>query len=170
MARAKAKAKPPRKRGDRATYQWKAGTRFAVRAAAAGAAIEQIRRRNGGQVTPAAVVDAARDPAHPLHPAFVWDDTEAAERYRQHQARVLVNSIRVVVTGGGVERRTAYVSVQVREGGRAYLPTSVALSDEEYRAQALAEALASLRGWRERYRHLTELADVFAAIDRRTAA
>ena len=170
MAKAKVKAKPGRRRGDRVTYRWKEGTRFAVRADAAGAAIEQIRRRNGGQVTPASVVDAARDPAHPLNPAFLWDDTEAAERYRQQQARMLINSIRVVVTGGGVERRTAYVSVHVREGGRAYLPTSVVLSDAEYRSQALAEAMAALNGWRERYRHLTELSDVFEVIDRRAAA
>lgn len=133
----------------------------------AGRAIDELRRTNGGSITPALLVDAARSPAHPLHNEFDWDDSAAAERWRQQQARVLINCVRVIVTGGdGPATRVAYVSVQTRDDGKAYLPSSVVLSDVEYRDQAIAEALSILEGWKRRFAHLEELAEVFAVIDR----
>lgn len=148
-------------------YQWKPGKRFGVPAAVAGASLESIRRANAGSLTPAAVVDAARDPTHPLHPAFCWDDTEAAERWREQQARVLINSVRVVVTrSDGQSVRVAFVSVVNPLGERGYQPSSVVMGTPDLRAQALADALAALDGWRCRYSHLEELAEVFAAIDK----
>lgn len=163
------KTQRPRKAKKPATtYAWKPGVRMAVRADVAATAIEEIRARDGS-VTPTAVVEDARDPDHPLHRCFVWDDSEAAERYRQQQARLLVNSIRVVVLKDDrPQQQTAWISVDVRETGKGYLPASVVMSDDDYRSQALAEALSALQGWRRRYGHLKELADVFEAIDRKT--
>ena len=43
-----------------------------------------------GRVTPEIVVEAARDPASPLHSAFTWDDAQAAHEHRLAQARVLL--------------------------------------------------------------------------------
>lgn len=162
---AKATLKPDRPARGGTRFAWRAGSRFPVPAAVAGAELDRIGRTNGGAVTPAAVVDAARDPDHPLHRAFVWDDSEAAERYRQDQARSLIRSIRVVVAAAeGPQTQTMYLNVTVRETeSRAYLPARVVMSDAEYRAQALAEAMASLDGWTRRYGHLNELGDVFAA-------
>jgi hypothetical protein len=154
----------------RGPYRWKPGYRSRVRADVAGKAIEDVRRRNGGVVTPAVLVEAARAPRHPLHRAFEWDDDAAAEKYREWQARSMLNSIRVVIEDNGQEQRqVVFVSVKTREVGRAYIPTSVVVSDVDYRAQALAEAFAALEGWRRRYRHLTELAEVFEAADRARA-
>jgi len=145
-------------------YSWRPGVRVPVPAAAAGAELDRLRR--AGPVTPAAVVDAARDPDSPLHPAFCWDDTAAAEAYRRDQARTLLHSIRVTVAGGaGGPPQVVYLSVSTREEGRAYLPAAEVMSDVEYRRQAVAEAWAALEGWRRRHAHLTELAGVFEAID-----
>lgn len=58
--------------------------------------LQGIYDRNG-QLTPALVLSEARDPEHPLHRRFIWDDTEAAERYRLHQAQVLIRSVNVVI-------------------------------------------------------------------------
>lgn len=162
----KTKAQKKRAPAKTGSYRWRAGSRFPVKASVAAAELARIRRSSGGSVTPANVVDAARDPDHPLHPCFEWDDTSAAERWRQQQARVLINSVRVVVEEvKGPAQQVAFVSVNVRDQGRAYLPTSVVMSDDEYRAESLADALAALQGWRQRYRHLSELAEVFAVID-----
>ena len=38
----------------------------------------------------APVVDVARDPKHPLHPRFEWDDSIAAEKWRLEQAGQLL--------------------------------------------------------------------------------
>lgn len=158
----------PKKKA-KTTYRWAAGKRFNVPAPAAGAAIEAIRAEYGN-VTPAAVVDAARSARHPLHKAFNWDDTEAAQKWREHQARMLIGSIRLVVEEDtGPTERIAYVSITSRELGRGYVRSADAMRDPEYRQESITEALAALNGWRERYGHLTDLAEVFEAVDRVTS-
>lgn len=49
-----------------------------------------------GRLTPALLVDAARDEASPLHDRFEWNDKAAAEAHRLDQARRLIRSVRVV--------------------------------------------------------------------------
>lgn len=61
-----------------------------------------------GELTPAVVLDRARDPEHPLHKRFDWDETQAAERWRLHQAGQLIRSVKV-----NIERSPSEV-VQVR--------------------------------------------------------
>ena len=53
-----------------------------------------------GALTPALVVSLAADPDHELHPRFVWDDTEAARRFRLVQASGLIRSVTVHVDRG----------------------------------------------------------------------
>lgn len=47
-------------------------------------------REEHGVLTPALLVDVARDPAHPLHSRFEWDDSVAAEKWRHEQAGQLL--------------------------------------------------------------------------------
>lgn len=167
MAKTKLKVRrgdPPPQAG------WKGGARFSVRPEVAAKAIQAIERRDG-IVTPLAVVDAARSPSHPLHAVFNWDDTSAAEKWRAHQARLLINAVRVTVTYSGGETReqqVAFVSVRT-EAGRGYMATARVMSDDLLREQAVADALAALEGWRVRYAHLTELADLCSAIQEHAA-
>jgi hypothetical protein len=51
-----------------------------------------------GRVTPEAVLEAAADPASPLHDHFEWDDAAAAQQHRLEQARSLIRSVRVQIT------------------------------------------------------------------------
>lgn len=59
---------------------------------------EELERLNDahGELTAALVVEAARPEDAPLHPAFEWDDHNAAELYRQHQARGMIRSIQII--------------------------------------------------------------------------
>lgn len=47
----------------------------------------------------------------------------------------------------------------------AYISTTRAMSDDEYRAQVLARAHRELLTWKFRYRHLKDFASVFDPID-----
>jgi hypothetical protein len=49
-----------------------------------------------GQLTPELVLQVAQSARNPLHKAFVWDDTKAAEEYRKIQARTLIRAVWVV--------------------------------------------------------------------------
>jgi hypothetical protein len=58
-------------------------------------------------VAPREIVDAARPPQSPLHSRFTWDDSEAAERWRETEARHLVaHIVTTVPTDDGTEMTT----------------------------------------------------------------
>lgn len=123
-----------------------------------------------GRLNAGEVVQDARPKKAPLHPCFEWDDAVAAELHREDQARRLIRSVEVVhepeEDGEADEPQIAFVSVGTTvKGGGAYTSTARALSDDEMRQRVLDDALADLRGIRARYSHLSELAEVFAAID-----
>lgn len=75
-------------------------------------ALEEIRRKNGGRLTPALVVAAAKNPKHTLHDEFEWDDRKAAARQREDVARSLIRYVTVTVT---TERRAFKSVVYVRD-------------------------------------------------------
>ena len=147
-------------------YQWKPGSRFAVRADVAGPELERIRRAAGGELRPPDVVEAARPEEAPLHEAFTWNDAEAAEKYRLVEARQIIHSVVIVKDDDGEEKKElAYVHVTTESTGPCYMTSARVLSDEDLRDAALTEALTLLEGVRRRFEHLEELAEVYKAID-----
>lgn len=81
--------------------------------------IERIRAANGGAVSPADLVEAARgNPENPLHPYFTWDRDEAAEEMLLVQAKSLLRRVKVIYTTGtqAPVRVSAYVSVPEDRG------------------------------------------------------
>jgi hypothetical protein len=48
-----------------------------------------------GTLTPKIVLEEARNPSHPLHDRFEWDDATAAEKFRIRQAHDLIVSVKV---------------------------------------------------------------------------
>jgi hypothetical protein len=62
------------------------------------AALNEIRSSNRGRLTAAAVVEAARNPRHPLHREFQWDDKKAAQLQRLAQARTLITYVTITVS------------------------------------------------------------------------
>lgn len=49
------------------------------------------------KVSPSIVLELAKDPNHPLHNFFEWDNETASNKYRLIQARELINSIIIEV-------------------------------------------------------------------------
>lgn len=130
-------------------------------------ALKAIANDNGGELRAADVVEAARPPQSPLHSHFDWDDTEAASKWRIEQARRLIRVVVEVV--GPKEQPTStrvFVSLSTdrkkEEGG--YRITAAVLSNERYREQLLADALAEMEFFNKKYSALKELAEVFSAI------
>jgi hypothetical protein len=118
-----------------------------------------------GKLMPEHVVDYARDPSTALHGCFEWDDGEAAQRWRLHQARQIIRC-RVQIVERTAEPVRAYVSLRSEWGsGGGYRPLVSVLTDAELRAALLEQAKADARAWARKYRQLTELAAVFAAIE-----
>lgn len=147
-------------------YAWRPGSRIAIDAAKAGRELENIRNTNGGALTQEVVLDRARSANSSLHAHFVWDDSEAAEKFRLGQAGELIRSITIDVSRSNLETKPVRAFVNVIERGEQhYTSTLHALSNTELRAQVLAKAWADLEAWRQRHAELVEFAKIFAAID-----
>ena len=54
-----------------------------------------LAARNGGKLTAAETLEAARDPNSPIHCEFEWNDALASEKFRLGQARELIRSVKI---------------------------------------------------------------------------
>lgn len=120
------------------------------------------------------VVDDARPIDSPLHPVFEWDDSIAAESYREDQARRLIRSV-VIVQYDDRDReikRTEPVFLPVArpyQNERGYMESTDAMSDPVVRESIIAVARSQLEGWVKRNRNIQELADIAIEVERALA-
>lgn len=127
--------------------------------------LEKIRVAAGGMLKPETVVDVARDPNNPLHRHFTWDDTQAAAERRIDQARQIIR-LCVVVVHENVAPVRRYISLPSdRANGGGYRSTQEVLTDESRRGELLRDVLERLNALRRKYAALSELSQLWAAVD-----
>lgn len=114
-------------------------------------------RTASGALTPDAVVNAARHPAHPLHDFFNWDDADAAESWRRHQARTLIARVRILIpkeTARGVREvsvRALASVVSPLTAERQYVPVEEIKRDPRLAVQVLDQIRRDLGILRRKY-------------------
>ena len=151
-------------------YQWHEARRHKADPQQIGELVEELSKSGSGHQTAPALVEAARDATSPAHDLFEWDDSLAGEQWRVHQARRIIGSLQVEVldSRGETALTPAFYHVRVNESGEVhegYRPQVEVLANENFRQQALAEALRYLNGFRRRFRQLEELKPLFDVID-----
>ena len=151
------------------TYAWKYNNK--ADAQKVGSELDAIYEEHG-KVTPELVVEDARKPDRETHQLIEWDDPTAAGAYRRDQARYIMRNIIVVHKteatpdeGAKVIKIPVYTNVDV-DDGRYYLPIRAAMERDDTRTYVLKQALRDLSAFRHKYGQLTELANVFTAIDK----
>jgi hypothetical protein len=112
-----------------------------------------------GKLTPKLVVDEARDPKHPLHNRFEWDDGIAAERYREEQARGLIRLLRVGYRNadGDQGHVRSYHSVRTQEG-YSYEPVEKIIESPMLTKILLADMRRDWQALKRRYERFEEFA------------
>jgi hypothetical protein len=136
--------------------------------------LKRIAKNSGGMLRPETVVNAAEPKNSPLHSRFEWNNKVAGHQYRIWQARQLIR-VSVEVWADNSDPVDVFVSLTTdrkpmdAEGkpmpdSSGYRIVTEVLSDAELRRQMLADALAELELFREKYARLKELAAVFSAI------
>ena len=144
-------------------YSWKVDT-LPVKAQVAGEFIEKLEEKHG-EVTPRILVDSSRRKNAPLHSCFEWDDTKAAEKYRETQAAAILRNLTVTVEPVADETpKSVRAFVRATDKPHSYMSVISAMSDEQLRETLLQTALAELREFQKKYADLQELAEVFASI------
>lgn len=144
-------------------YSWKVET-VPVKAQVAGEFIEKLEEKHG-KVTPRIILDASKKESAPLHKCFEWDDTKAAEKYRETQAAAILRNLTVTVeTVEESTPKTVRAFVKATEEKHSYISVISAMSNEKLRESLLQAAFDELREFQRKYADLQELAEVFAAI------
>lgn len=132
------------------------------------AELDALVAAHGGSISPSQVVEFARDPNTALHTVFEWDDTVAAQRFREVQAAHYIRAVvkTLPTRNDRVLEVRAFVALTPDRGTVSFRPVESVLDDPVRRAQLVADAFAELNAVRQKYSHLTELAAVWAAMDR----
>lgn len=114
-----------------------------------------------GRLTPAIVVDEARDASHPLHHRFEWDDTVAGAKWREAQAHELIRSVKIsyATSTGGTRDVRAFHAVR-QPVGHVYEPVERVVEDDTMRAVVLADMERQWRELRRRFEHFEEFAQM----------
>jgi hypothetical protein len=141
--------------------------------------LNRIKLRDAA-LTARAVVEESRPDDAVLHPIFEWDDTRAAESYREHQATSLIRSVRLIAEPGDsiTERTTtthepAFINVSPAGSVGAYKSPTEVVRTESYFATAIENASRQVAAAQDAMNELRRLAEergderatlIFAAI------
>lgn len=144
-------------------YKWKTPGRFKVPAQAAGEELERIAR-DSGSLTAANIVNESRPEKAVLHNVFTWNNDEAAEKWREQQARVMTdNLVTIKVVNSSNQRAPVRAFVKVQD---EYKPINVVIKSDALTAELLRSAKAELRAFEIKYKTLTQLTGLFREIDK----
>ncbi len=112
--------------------------------------LDEIAKNNGGRIDPKTVVDVARDPAHPFHDEFTWDDEQAANEFRLIQATNLLRSVKMQVTYEEHTYRVPLYVADTSEEGSGYVHTSRLRTEQSRALDTLDDEIKRLIGNAER--------------------
>jgi hypothetical protein len=149
----------------------KKGARVKSDAATIFAAVEAAKI--DGDVDLQTLVDQARPKDAPLHNEFTWPDKKAANQWRLHEARKIVQSVEIVYPTKPPTRAWERVMVDViaetpeekPQRRSVFRSINEIMADPVTRNDLLVQAIRDYQSLRKRYAGLQELAQVHAAID-----
>lgn len=141
-------------------YEWKPGTRHKVKADVAAAECKRLEA--DGRLTAKVLVDESRPEDAPLHSEFEWDDTVAADKFREHQARNIINAIVIV----SEERKPVRQFFNLDVSRSEYMSLDVILKKKETATALLDMAIRDLKVFQTKYGTLEELVALNFEIDK----
>lgn len=134
------------------TYNWRIGTYLRVKGDDAEDVMKELQRiqSEAGNLDPSTIVKYAEDPDSILHKYFTWDDTEAARKYREQEARYLLAAI--VIIPYKQENKDMKISYRaIVHTGNKYKDTMTVITNPNLRKIYVAEARKELLAFKNKY-------------------
>lgn len=146
-------------------YAWQGPRPTGIDAQIAGEHIERLVAKHDEYLTAEEIVADARNAQSPLHKAFKWDDSEAADANRLDTARrVLVG---LVVKTKERRKTRAFVFVHVPKHSRkCYVPVRSAMAQPDLKQQVIEQAYKNLERWIANYGGSRALREVRKDVER----
>jgi len=139
-------------------YEWKDGARIKKDPQIIGEYIDSIATKYGGSLSPKVLVDLAGDPENILHDIFLWDDSLAATKYREDQARNLLRNIMVTIEESKGEQIKAFVNIK-SDGESVYKPINSVISNPSELKYIIDQARSELSAFVKKYGKYKALAE-----------
>lgn len=138
-------------------FSWRENARVkgGLQAQAVGEELDRIKQ-SSGQLTPQRVVNESQPEGAVLHPCFTWDDAEAANEHRKHQANNLIWSVKVTYEDAG-NSEPAYVHVKTQETESQYEAGRAVAQNFSMAESAWRAARARVEGASKALQELEEL-------------
>lgn len=114
------------------------------------------------EVTAENVVNLARNENSEIHNDFEWNDSIAGEKYRLIQAGHMIRSF---VIENKETNREPIRAFEISTTPTVYKPIQIIIKHEDEYQNLLKRAKAEFKSMRKRYETLSELENVFSAID-----
>lgn len=114
------------------------------------------------RISPQELLEKAMDVNSELHKCFEWNDSIAAEKYRLQQARGILINLVYKEKESKVEPVRMF---QITTQKNVYQPTVQFLVQEDEYQNLLKRAKSELESFKKRYHTLSELQEVFEAIE-----
>ena len=146
-------------------FTFKPGSHISgVSADTAGQVFEQLESE--GRLNAQTVVDVSRPEDAPLHPAFEWRDPIAAEEWRKHQARHMINAIIVKPeTPEAPEAPMMRVFYQADKATSNYESINAIIKQPDKMENLLRQAECDMKTFKAKYHMLSQLSGVIDAMD-----
>ena len=130
-----------------------------------GKRIKELSSQNKDKITSKIVIEDAKKKSSPLHDAFEWNNSKAADKYRLHQAALLVGHIFEVYVYNNkkVERPMCY-NFYKGEKVRYSMTAETIMKRTDLKQRMLAQALWEISSWQNRYNQYEDLIKIFNAI------
>lgn len=142
-------------------YEWCEGSRHKVDPNVAGRVTKELD--DAGMLTAKNLVDVSRPETAPLHDEFEWNDSVAAEKYREDQARYVIRSLRVVIDETKPPERV-YCNLEITKP--EYTSIEKALRFADTTEMLLRNCRRDAEAFLAKYRHISELAAAVVQLDK----
>lgn len=144
-------------------YEWKTASYIKTDANIAGKQCEELEKTVG--LTPKNLLDANRDENAPLHSEFEWNDTIAAEKYRERQAQHIIACLCVRAETTNGEKSEPIRAFLKTAPESEYQSLEVILQSADSHSAMLAMALKELKAFKRKYNSLAELKPLFDVLE-----
>lgn len=141
-------------------YQYKVQGLHKAPAQVAGEVCASLENSADG-LSPKTLLDASRAKDAPLHDEFEWDDSKAAECYREGQAGDLIRNLRIVSVEEEEETSArAFVNVQSASKPGSYHSLVTVLEDSEMKDKMFEIAKREMKSFIAKFQSLQQLSGV----------
>lgn len=146
-------------------YKWKEASRIKADPEKAAKLMSELANSNA--LNAETLVEVSKPETALLHGDFDWDNDEAAIKWRNHQARNIINALVLVPEENEPlkSREPIRAFFKVTDSQNSYESTVLLISKTDTRELLLRKALSELTAFQNKYSALEELASVMKAIE-----